>query len=480
MRDGNSGQMRKTLEAIEQVVGPRGVVATDAAQGLLTDHLGRYRGLPALVVRPATTAEVSAVLAICHDAGVAVVPQGGNTGYCGGATPDESGRQVLLSLSRMNAVREVDGGNFTMTVEAGVPLASVHDAADAAGLHFPLTLGSQGSCQIGGNLATNAGGTAVLRYGNARDLVLGLEVVLADGTIVDRLSAVRKDNAGYDLKQLFIGSEGTLGIITAAVLKLFPRPVVRETALVAVADPAAAVRLLMRARRDSGDTVTSFELLPRLAMDLVLANIEGTSDPMGHSHPWYVLLELSSSARLALDEILQSIVGEAMHNGDAVDAVVATSGVRRDALWRLRESVPEAQKCVGGSFKHDISVPTSRIAAFMADAAEALHDIVPAARLCTYGHLGDGNLHYNLLPPEGQSLADFADRHGAAVAAAVYDRVRRLGGSVAAEHGIGQAKAQLLADTRDPASLALMTQLKAALDPRGILNPGKVLRRTTD
>ena len=474
-----TARLRRAVEAVIDVVGARGVVDNDAAEGLLTDHLGRYRGTPALVVRPDSTAQVSAVLSICNDAGVGVVPQGGNTGYCGGATPDASGHQVLLSLARMKAVREVDADNFTMTVEAGVPLASVHEAAAAAGLQFPLTLGSQGSCQIGGNLATNAGGTAVLRYGNARDLVLGLEVVLADGTVVDSLTAVRKDNAGYDLRQLFIGSEGTLGVITAAVLKLYPQPVVRETALVAVPGPTAAVRLLARARRDSGDTVTSFELLPRLAVDLVIAGMDGTSDPMDQAYPWYVLMELSSSARLPLDEILMSMVGDALRNGDATDAVVATSGVQRDALWRLREAVPEAQKRVGGSFKHDISVPTSRIASFMADTAAALADIAPAARLCTYGHLGDGNLHYNLLPPEGQSLAEFADRDGAAISAAVYERVRRLGGSVAAEHGIGQAKAQLLADSRDPAVLALMTRLKSALDPRGILNPGKVLRRTT-
>ncbi len=428
-----------------------------------------------MIVRPASTGELAAVLRVCHDARIGVVPQGGNTGYCGGATPDDGGRQLLLCLDRMDRIRSVDADDAAMTVEAGVVLANAQRAAEDAGLFFPLSLGAEGSCQVGGNLATNAGGIAVLRYGNARDLVLGLEVVLADGSVVGGLRRVRKDNAGYDLRHLFIGAEGTLGIITAAVLKLFPAPRSRQTVMLAVRDVAAATRLLGALRADSGDTVTSFEYLPRAALALVVNHIHGAADPFDRVHEHYVLAELSSSADIDLAAVLERRVAAGVEAGDVVDGVVATSEAQRSALWRLRETIPEAQVRDGGSHKHDVSVPTSTIADFIDEATAVVRSMAPDARIVAYGHLGDGNLHFNLQPPVGETLADFTARSGKAVSGAIYELVLKRGGSVCAEHGVGRLKRELLADTADPVALATMRLLKQALDPHGILNPGKVL-----
>ncbi|MEL7449642.1 MAG: FAD-binding oxidoreductase [Pseudomonadota bacterium] len=466
-----------TLNAIREAVGPEGVIDDPEVRApLLVDHRALYHGDAALVVRPANTAEAARVVALCADAGIAIVPQGGNTGYCGGATPDASGTQVLLNLSRMNAVRSVDPVNYSMELEAGVVLATAQQAAADASLLFPLSLGSEGSCQVGGNLASNAGGTAVLRYGNVRDMVMGLEVVLPDGRVWNGLRQLRKDNAGYDLKQLFVGSEGTLGIITAAVLKLFPRPAASATAFVAVPTPQAACELLARARALSGDAVTSFEYLPALALDLVVQNIDDTRMPLDARAAHYALIELSTASDAeAVGELVQRLLASAMEAGEVEDGVVAQSGQQADALWRLRENVPAAQRAVGNSLKHDISVPVSRIAGFLEESSDAVRAIVPDVRLCTYGHIGDGNLHFNLLPPEGESLERFIASHGEALSDAVYDLVQRYQGSVCAEHGVGQLKRDLLATHADPVALELMRSVKKAIDPQGIMNPGKVL-----
>ena len=464
------------LDRIRAIVGPRGVIDDPAdLPAYLIDERQLYAGAAALVVRPANTDEVAQVVSVCRAGGLGIVPQGGNTGYCGGATPDDGDRQIVLCLSRMNRIRAVDDVGFTLTVDAGVVLARAQQAAAERGLLFPLSMGSEGSCQIGGNLATNAGGLAVLRYGNARDLVLGLEVVLPDGRVVHGLSGLRKDNTGYDLKSLFVGAEGTLGIITAAVLKLYPAPNSRQTALLAVADGAAACRLLGRARRASGDAVTSFEYITRPSLELVLANIEGTSNPLDAHYDHYVLIELSGSqTEDALREVTETILMSGIEDGDVLDGVIAESGQQRDKLWRLRESIPEAEKHQGGSVKHDVSVTIDRIPAYL-DAAPARIDAICACRFSVYGHIGDGNLHYNLLAPEGVDAAEFKHAHGAALSACVHDLAVEMGGSFSAEHGIGKLKTAALAHYKDPSALAAMRAIKQALDPDGLMNPGKVL-----
>lgn len=464
------------LKKIRDVVGMQGVVDDESdREAYLVDERRLYRGEAALIVRPANTAEVSRVLAICHEAGLGVVPQGGNTGYCGGATPDDANDQILLCLGRMNRVRRVDPVGFTMVVEAGVVLARVQQAAAEHELLFPLSMGSEGSCQIGGTLATNAGGLAVLRYGTARDLVLGLEIVLADGRIIEGLSGLRKDNTGYDLKSLFMGAEGTLGIITAAVLKLFPAPRSQQTALLAVADAEAACGLLGRARRESGDAVTSFEYFTRPSLDLVLANIDGVTDPLDQRYSDYVLVELSSAQdEDALRTVTETILLRGMENGEIVDGVIAESGQQRDRLWRLRESIPEAEKYEGGAVKHDVSVTIDRIPEYLDRAPPAIARIADC-RLSVFGHIGDGNLHYNLLAPSGADAGDFKRQHGDALSKAVHDLAVQMGGSFSAEHGVGKLKKSALVDYKDPAALAAMRAIKRALDPKGTMNPGKVL-----
>ena len=391
------------------VVGDSGVTCDpDEMAGYLTDWRNAYAGAAAAVVRPGSTDEVAAVMRLCHEAGVAVVPQGGNTGLCGGAVPDLSGRQVVLSLTRMRRIRGLDVANQTITVEAGVVLRSVQDAAAEVGQLFPLSLGAEGSCTIGGNLATNAGGTAVLRYGTMRELTLGLEVVLPDGRIWNGLRALRKDNTGYDLKHLFIGSEGTLGVITAAVLKLFPAVRSRGTTWVALPGPQAAVDLIGILRELAGNRLTGFELMSRQSVDFVLRHVPGARDPFRDRHPWYALVELSDPLpNSALDEVIESALGAAIERGLVLDAVVASSPAQAAALWALREGISEAQNHEGPSLKHDITVPVSSIPAFVDRTDRALDEAVPGVRVVAYGHVGDGNLHYNLSKPEGYDDDEF-------------------------------------------------------------------------
>lgn len=469
------GKTNLIVEQLRQIVGDQGLVADAASrQPYLRDELGAFHGRALAIVRPADTEQVSEVVKACAAAGVAMVPHGGNTGYCGGATPDESGRQVLISLERMRRIHEVDAIGYTLTADAGCVLANLQAAAEEKGLLFPLSLGSEGSCQIGGNLSTNAGGLAVLHYGNARDLVLGLEVVLPDGEVWNGMKALRKDNSGYDLKQWFIGAEGTLGIITRVVLKLFPRPAFQATALVAVASIAAACELLAAARKLSGDAVTSFEYVPGFALALVGQNIDGARVPFDDDYAHHVLIELSSHQD-SIQQTLEDILENAFESNHALDAAIAGSGEQRDALWRLRESVPEAQRHAGGSYKHDVSVPIPRIPQFMDEACEAVFEVAGDARICAYGHLGDGNLHFNLLPPAGMSLEQFKESPGPRISQRIHTLAHRYEGSVCAEHGVGQLKAGLLAQYASPVALKMMRDIKHALDPAGLMNPGKVL-----
>jgi FAD/FMN-containing dehydrogenase len=473
-----SRNIRETaLQRIRTLLGPAGCIDAPAAmERFLLDFRGLYRGATPFIACPADTAQVAAVLAVCHEARIGVVPQGGNTSYCGGATPSDRGDELVLSLHRLNRVRAIDAANFSLVAEAGCVLANVQAAARSTELLFPLSLGSEGSCQIGGNLSTNAGGLAAVRYGVARDLVLGLEVVLADGRIVGGLSSLRKDNTGYDLRDLFIGAEGTLGVITAASLKLFPLPRTVETAFVAVPGMQEAVELLGQLRTATGDCVTTFEYLPRIAIDLTVRHIAGVSDPLAARYPAYVLCEVATARDdPALRGVLESTLDAALNSGHVLDATIAGSLAQRNALWRLRESVPEAQRHEGASIKHDVSVPIAALPAFHAAAAQAVAALAPTARLVAYGHVGDGNLHFNLSEPEGNR-----DRAGflalqEAVSDAVHACVRKYRGSISAEHGIGQLKRGLMAGHKDPVALAVMQSIKRALDPHGIMNPGKVL-----
>jgi FAD/FMN-containing dehydrogenase len=448
-----------------------------ALEPYLSDHRRLYRGRALGVALPRSVEQISKLLASCNEQRVGVVPHGGNTSYCGGATPDESGSQIVLSLRRLNRIRSLDPLNYSLIAEAGCVLADVQNEADEAERLFPLSLGSEGSCQIGGNLSTNAGGTSVLRYGMMRDLVLGLEVVLADGRVLSNLTALRKDNTGYDIKSLFLGAEGTLGVITAASLKLFPKIRASATALVAVPEVRSAVALLARLREASGDRVSSFELIPRIAIELTTRHIPGVSDPLDRAHSWYVLCELTSSrAADSLDTLLQEALGAALDCGLVVDAALARNERERRALWKMRETIPEAQRLDGGSLKHDISVPIASLPAFVERAATWVQQNVPDGRLVAYGHVGDGNLHFNLNQAPGAAREEFLAR-GPKIERAIHDMVHELGGSFSAEHGIGQLKAGELERYASPVELDLMRALKHALDPNAILNPGKVLRR---
>jgi FAD/FMN-containing dehydrogenase len=418
------------------------------------------------------------LLAFCNSHRIAVVPQGGNTGYCGGATPDASGREVLLSLRRMRRIRSVSPDDFALVAEAGCTLAEVQDAAEDAGRYFPLSLGSEGTCQIGGNLATNAGGTAVLRYGMMRDLALGIEAVLADGSVISQLSPLRKDNTGYDLKSLLVGSEGTLGVITAACLKLYPAVRARATAWVCVDSPDHALSLLGMLRGQSADRLATCELVPQAALDLVLQHIPAARDPGTVRAPWHLLVELASSADEDLDAALERMLANALDQQLALDATLASSVAQREDFWRLRESVPAAQRVAGASLKHDISVPVASIPAFIERGTALVEKAIPEGFLVAYGHIGDGNLHFNVNLRAGADLAAFLARE-APLKRAVHDLVASMGGSFSAEHGIGQLKVAELERYAPPAELAAMRRIKQALDPNGILNPGKVLRSTS-
>ncbi len=464
-----------TLRArLAGIVGDAHVLSAPAeVAAYLADWRGRYHGAAVAVVKPGSTNEVASVVSACADAGTAIVPQGGNTGMCGGATPHESGDEIVVSLVRMNRIRGLDTANATITAEAGVPLAAVHDAAAAADLQFPLSLASEGSCTIGGNLSTNAGGTSVLRFGNTRDLTLGIEAVLADGSVWNGLRGLRKDNTGYDLKQLFIGAEGTLGIVTAAVLKLFPAPRTRVTALVAMATPDHAIELLRRLKGALGDRLTGFELMSGFALGLSRKH-HAARDPLP-GHAWYVLVQADDSAANApVLTALEEAFAAALEAGVATDAVVAQSGAEAQQLWALRENISEAQRREGPNIKHDISLPVSAIPVFMNESGAALERAFPGSRLVVFGHLGDGNLHYNLSAPEGEPARDFmanAERANRVV----HDLVARHEGSFSAEHGVGQLKRADLVRYKSPVELKMMRAVKSALDPQGLMNPGKIL-----
>jgi FAD/FMN-containing dehydrogenase len=466
------GGLRDRLKAI---VGERGFVAGSEHAPYENDWRDHYHGHAAAVLKPANAEEVSRVVALLAEARVGMVPQGGNTSLCGASVPDESGTQVVINLSRMNRVRQVDADNNTMTVEAGCVLASLQQVADEHGRLFPLSLGAEGSCEIGGNLSTNAGGTAVLRYGNTRELVLGLEVVLPDGRIWDGLRGLRKDNTGYDLKHLFVGAEGTLGIITAAVLKLFPKPRSRATAFAAVDSPAAAVALLSKLRESCGERITGYELIARICVELVLRHIEGSRDPFPEAHPWYVLVELSDSAQgESLGELLETALGESAEAGMVRDAVIAASEAQRGALWKVREDITEAQKLDGLSIKHDVSVPVSRVPDLIARADAALAARFPDIRIVAFGHVGDGNIHYNCSKSERQEARQFFAA-APEVNRIVYEVVSSLGGSISAEHGLGVLKRDEIKRYKSALELELMRGIKRTLDPHGLMNPGKVL-----
>ncbi len=467
--------MSAILDRMAGIVGAKNIITdADAMVPYLKEWRDLFRGKAQGIVRPGSTAEVAELVKLAAETGTVLVPQGGNTGLVGGQIPISEGREIILSLQRLDKIRAVDTDGDTMIVEAGVTLKRAQDAAEAAGRLFPLSLASEGSCTIGGNLSTNAGGTAVLAYGNARELCMGLEVVLPDGRIWNGLRQLRKDNTGYDLKNLFIGAEGTLGIITAAVLKLFPAPAARATAFLAVPDPAAALELLNAAKAGAGGTLTTFELMPRIGMDFVLRHASGTRDPLAEPSPWYVLMEVSAQQASGLDEHVETFLGEALEKGIVTDAVLAGSLTQRADFWKLREMLSEVQTYEGGSIKHDVSVPIHATPEFLARAIAAVEAMVPGCRPVPFGHLGDGNIHFNVSQPVGADKAGFLARWSE-MNAAVHAIVAELHGSISAEHGIGRLKRDLLPGVKDPVELDLMRTLKKTLDPQGILNPGAVL-----
>jgi FAD/FMN-containing dehydrogenase len=440
-----------------------------AMDGYMREWRAIWYGRSPMVLRPGSSDEVSRILAIANETRTAIVPQSGNTGLCGGQITTDDGHEVLLSLDRMTRIIEIDPGDNTITVEAGAVLKNVQDAADAAGRLFPLSLASEGSCRIGGNLSTNAGGLNVIAYGNTRDLCLGLEVVLADGRIWNGLKRLRKDNTGYDLRNMFIGAEGTLGIITAAVMKLYPKPKSYETAFIAVADPQAAVDLLSLMKEMSGNRIVAFELIVDLALQFTIRHA-ATRNPLSSSSPWYVLAELSDPAPGDMALVLEA----AMERGIVSDATMAQSLGQRQELWDLRELISESQKPEGGSIKHDISVPVSKVPQFLKEADAAVSRLMPGARFVSFGHLGDGNIHYNVSQPIGMDKHAYLEAWNS-MNDVVYEVVLRLDGSISAEHGIGRLKAYRMPKIKSPVELEMMRSLKHVLDPNNILNPGRVL-----
>jgi FAD/FMN-containing dehydrogenase len=466
--------VRDLIAQFAAIVGSANALGPDAD---LTRYTHENRklviGRTPLVLRPATTGEVSAILALANRMAMPIVPQGGHTGHAGGAVPDESGTQIVLALERMTRLREFDGD--TVTVEAGMTLQQLRDIAERHDRLFPLSLASQGSCQIGGNISTNAGGVAVLAHGNMREQVLGLEVVLADGTIWNGLRKLKKDNTGYALKHLFIGAEGTLGVITAATLRLLPKPKGRETCFAGLASVEAALDLLRLAQDRAGGDLTAFELMHRTPMEFTLAHAPGARNPLTRMHEWFVLAEFSSPrSQTDARDLAEAIFTEALEKGICAEAIVSQSLAQQNAFWKIREDMPAAQAKEGASIKHDISVPVHRMAEFFGRAGKAVHGVMAQARVCAFGHMGDGNIHYNVSQPRGMDHDAFL-AHTADINDAVHAVVMALEGSVSAEHGIGRLKRHLMEQVKSPSELALMRAIKKTLDPKGILNPGKVV-----
>jgi FAD/FMN-containing dehydrogenase len=467
-------ERQAALDALRGLVGANHALTDpELIAGALIEPRGLYHGKALAFVRPGSTAEVAKVLAFCNEARIGVTPQGGNTGLVGGQTPDETGNEIILSTQRLRTIRETDPHADVMICEAGVTLAEAQAAALEADRLFPLSLAAEGTCTIGGNAATNAGGVTVIAYGNARELVTGVEAVLADGRIVNALSKLRKDNTGYDVKGLFVGSEGTLGVITAASLRLFPNPRARATAFVGLQSPEKALDLLRIARERLGASVTSFELIARFAFDITVRHGLARA-PLSGPHPWYVLIEASSQIEDGFEEAFGAMLEAAFEAGVIDDAALAASFDQRHEFWKLRESIPEAQIQEGGSIKHDISVAIGDVPAFLVEATKAVEAFEPGARVCAFGHLGDGNIHFNVSQPMDADKAAFVDRWDA-MNEVVHTIVARMGGSFSAEHGVGRLKRHLLAATKDPGALAVMRAVKSALDPNGVMNPGKML-----
>jgi FAD/FMN-containing dehydrogenase len=466
----------EVVERLKAVVGTAGYLDQPADMApYCTSFRDAWIGRAAIVLRPKSTAEVADIVRICASAGVAIVPQGGNTGLTGGGQPHADMSEVIVSTARMSQVRAIDTVNDTITVEAGVVLKAIQQAADNAGRLFPLSLGAEGSCQIGGNISTNAGGVQVLRYGNARNLVMGLEVVLPDGSVWQGLRGLRKDNTGYDMKQLFIGAEGTLGLITAAVLRLFPKPTASETAWIALDSPADAVALLGHMRAQMGDAVSAFELMARLIIDLLITGVPGHEDPFRQAYPWYVLMDVTSQGPPgSLHGPFSEALAGAQEAGLIRDALIASSGAQAAKLWKMRESLVEAQVSAGGTIAHDVSVPVSRIPEFIERANAAVVAAYPGVRPCAFGHVGDGNMHYNPVRPRDWDGARFKQERPR-INRIVHDIVVELGGSISAEHGIGQSRLAELEHYKAPVEIAMMRAVKRALDPKGIMNPGKVV-----
>jgi D-lactate dehydrogenase (cytochrome) len=466
--------MEILLNRLRAILDDKGLVtASSEAEPYLTESRGRYRSEASVIARPVNTDQVAAIVHACSDEKVSLVPQGGNTGLCGGAVA--GARQLILSLERLDRVRDLDLANNTITVESGCILANLQQQALSANRYFPLSLGAEGSCQIGGNLATNAGGVNVLRYGNAREQVLGIEAVMPSGEVLSDLNGLRKNNTGYDLKQLLIGSEGTLGIITAAVLKLYPYPDHNATALVALRDLDASIELLQTVSHGSNGSLSSFELLPGLGMQFACQHIPDCNNPLDDSHDWYVLLSLQGSgAALGLDAMLQTLLALALEKGVIVDAIVASNETQAERLWRLRGGIVEAQRFAGGSIKHDISVKVSLVPEFIHRAVDAVKDRLPGIRPCPFGHVGDGNIHFNLSQPLEMDTQEYLSLW-AEMNQIVFDIVADLGGSFSAEHGIGMLKLEEMQRYKDPVSVNLMQSLKKAIDPDSLFNPGKVL-----
>ncbi len=475
--------MSDFIARLRAIVGDKGLILDDKDKHpYLTDWRENYLGAALAIVRPASTEEVAAVVKLCAAEKVAICPQGGNTGMSGGATPQEDGREIVLSLTRMNRILEIDKVGYSMTVEAGVILKTIQQTAADNDRLFPLSLGAEGSCTIGGNLSTNAGGVQVLHYGNTRQLVMGIEVVLPNGDVWNGLRALKKDNTGYDLRDLYLGAEGTLGIITKAVLKLWPKPKDVATSWNAVPSPEAAVELLSGAYAASEDNVTSCELMGRQGIEFVLKHIPGTVDPLADKHEWYVLLEWSSSRppreggnQSGLRDKMEAYLGEAMEKGLVLDAAVAQSESQARAFWAIRENHTESQKKEGPSIKHDISVAVSKLPAFMKEGLAAMKKVLPDCRPVPFGHVGDGNMHFNCQSPPGWSKPQFM-AYGEAISGAIYDLVTSCGGSISAEHGIGRIKVDELTHYRSKIELDVMRSLKRALDPDNLMNPGKVIR----